>query len=316
MWTLVEGGLWRVARSALTLAAIAVVTFVLARSVPGRVADEWLLDPTLGPETIAAMDRRAGAEPESIADWAAALWRSGLGASAVSGLPVAPLLAGRLANTLALAAPAMLLAWVVAALIVAGGGRATPSAARRAGDAVLTVLHSVPDVVFAVCLVWLALATGWFPVGGMGQADGVSETSLAIERVRHAVLPVIGLGLTLVPMVAWSIDAAVSATRESLVIAGARARGLDARAVFRHQVRMALPVLAPLMAASTASLLGAGAVFEVVFAWPGVGLLLVEAVLARDLPVVFGAVAASAVVLVVANAVADAGAYLADPRRR
>jgi ABC-type dipeptide/oligopeptide/nickel transport system permease component len=67
---------------------------------------------------------------------------------------------------------------------------------------------------------------------------------------------------------------------------------------------------------SIASLLGASLIVEVVFTWPGLGPLMVEAVLARDTPVVLGAVCASAVLVVIANATSDAVQYLADPRLR
>lgn len=316
MWRLAERGLRRVLTSALALGAILLVTFALSQAAPGKLSDEWRLDPGMAPETVAAAERRSGAGPVSVVAWTAGLWRADLGVSAVSGVPVADLLATRIANTLTLSVPAMLLAWGAAMLIVRGRPRRDTIGASGKGDALVALLHGVPDVVIAVCLVRLALTTGWFPVGGMGDADTLSGSALLWERATHAVLPVVGLGLTLIPMVAWSVEAALAATRESLALDAARARGLDDGAIVRHEFRMALPAIAPLLGVSTTSLLGAGVVFEVVFAWPGVGMLLVEAVLARDFPVVFGAVAASALLLVVSSVAADAVAFLADPRRR
>lgn len=314
MWNVAARAASRIAAAFGSLVLVVVGTTVLSRAAPGTFTGDLALDPALAPETVAAAETRARSDLATT--WLAGAWRGDLGRSLVSGQPVAELVADRAGNTLVLTVPATILAWLVVAAHIAWRRR-LPVAAGAARDGALAIVQSIPDVVMGLCLVRLALATGWFPVGGAGDATAPSLAALALERAHHAALPIVGLGLALAPALVRSVEAVLAWSDDDLVLQAARARGLPERILrWRHQVRRAVPGLAPLLGLSAAGLLGSGLVFETVFAWPGLGALLVDAVAARDLPVVLGAVAASALLLVAANAAADVVSYVADPRRR
>lgn len=308
----------RVGLAASALAAVVLASWVLSGAAPGRFGDELRLDPGVAPETVAAQERRTATGPAaaSLGRWLAGLARGDLGASTATGAPVTPLILDRVASTLALTVPATLAAWTMA-LGLCLGLRRSRGGVRGGRDVAIATIQSLPDAVVALVLVRLALVSGWFPVGGQGDTQGRPGLSAWLELGHHAALPISGLALTMLPMLVRQIDAALATTESAPLLQGARARGLTPRAViWRHQARVAVPAVMPLLGVSVGALLGSGLMFEVAFAWPGLGTLLVDAVFARDLPVVLGAVGAAATVLVAANAAGDAMAWLSDPRLR
>lgn len=314
MWSITATVAARVATALASLVLVVASTVVLSRAVPGTFTSDLALDPSLAPETIAAADARSHAGIATT--WLAGLWRGDLGRSLASGQPVVELVADRAVNTLLLTVPATALAWLVVLGYVGWRARRT-TAGGAALNTLLAVSQGLPDVVVGLGLLRFALATGWFPVGGAGGSAGSSLAVLTFDRAHHAALPVVGLALVLTPALIRSVEAVLGQTDGDVVLQAGRARGLGEGALrWRHQVRRALPQLAAIVGLSAATLLGSSLVVETVFAWPGLGVLLVEAASARDVPVVLGAVAASALLLVVANAAADAVAYCADPRRR
>lgn len=307
----------RVARALLSLAVVTALSILLLRWAPGRFGDEWRIDPTLAPATVDAALQRIGprqSASEEVGAWLAGLLRGDLGRSLASGLPVGPLVLERAGYTLILTVPAAMLAWAVALGLVALAPSRWPSGAAGAG---LAVTRALPDIVVALLLVRLALWTSWWPVGGLGGTADLEGASSILELVRHATLPTLGLTLAMAPPLVWHLAACIVPAEASGHALAARARGVSARRVFwRHALRAALPAIAPLVGLSISTLLGASLIFEVVFAWPGLGALMVESVQARDVPVVLSGVTASALLLVAANALADVLQWASDPRQR
>ena len=249
--------------------------------------------------------------------WVGGLVRGDFGRSLASGLPVGDLLRDRVFDTLVLTVPATLLAWSVALVWVGRLARTPGRVVRGMSEASLAVGQSVPDVVLGLALVRIALETGWWPVGGQGDWERASGLAAWIELVRHAALPVFGLTMLMLPTLVRHLHAAVEEAGRAPFVRAAVARGLTPGHLYwRHELPIALTTLTPLLGFSLAALLGGALVLEVVFAWPGVGPLLVDAVLARDVPVVLGVVCASATLLVVSHAVSDVLQYAADPRQR
>lgn len=314
MWHVAARAVSRIGAALAALMLVIACTIVLSRAVPGTFTSDLALDPALAPESVAAAEARANAANN--ATWLTNEWRGDLGRSLSSGHTVTHLVARRAVNTLVLTVPATLLAWLVVAAHIAYRTRVTV-AGKAVRDWTLAVVQGIPEVVIGLGLVRLALTTGWLPVGGDGDVTSLPLAELVLERARHAALPVVGLGLTLAPALVRAVEAVLGPSDHDVVLVAARARGVSERMLrWRHQVRRAVPAIAPIVGMSAASLLGSAVVFETVFAWPGLGALVVDAVAARDLPVVLGAAAASALLLVVANAAADVVSYLADPRGR
>ena len=276
----------------------------------------------LGDPARAAMGQRA--DPEALArlrqeykldrplavqyaTWMGRLARGDLGTSFREQRPVAEVLAERAPATLRLALAATLIA-------VALGVGAGALAAARPGSALDHALMGAAVLGISTPVFWLgmmlalvfAVTLGWLPVSGYG--DGA---------LAHLVLPAFTLGALHTGTVARMTRSSLLEVVRQDYVQAARAKGLSERVVLlKHALRNALIPVVTVIGIGLADLLVGAPLTETVFAWPGLGRLLVAAVGQRDLPVVMGAVLVFAVVYVVGNLLVDL-AYLAiDPRTR
>ena len=314
---------WRRAAHGILLAfAVSLLSFGLFELVPGDFFDEMRLNPQISPATVAAQRARYGMDrplPERYARWLLSVGRGEMGYSFAYGSPVGPLLRDRALHTLALAGTATLLAWLIAIPVGVFGAARRGRWSDRISSAGTSLLLAVPDVVIALGLLLLAVRTGAFPVGGM-RSPGFSDLGpwgQAWDLVSHAALPVSALVLGALPVLVRHVRASMIEALSSPFARAARGHGIPRRRLLFHHAlpAAAKPVLA-LVGFSVASLLSMSLLVEVVMSWPGLGPLLLEAILARDLYVVVGAVVVSTVFLLAGNLVADLLVYAADPRIR
>ena len=314
---------WRRAAHGILLAfAVSLLSFGLFELVPGDFFDEMRLNPQISPATVAAQRARYGMDrplPERYARWLLSVGRGEMGYSFAYGSPVGPLLRDRALHTLALAGTATLLAWLIAIPVGVFGAARRGRWSDRISSAGTSLLLAVPDVVIALGLLLLAVRTGAFPVGGM-RSPGFSDLGpwgQAWDLVSHAALPVSALVLGALPVLVRHVRASMIEALSSPFARAARGHGIPRRRLLFHHAlpAAAKPVLA-LVGFSVASLLSMSLLVEVVMSWPGLGPLLLEAILARDLYVVVGAVVVSTVFLLAGNFVADLLLYAADPRIR
>jgi peptide/nickel transport system permease protein len=312
----------RVGHGLLVLAGVSLLSFVLAELAPGSVFDEARIDPRISPETLAAMRDRYGLDrslPDKYLQWLQSIPRGDLGFSVAYDSPVGPLLWPRVRNTLLLAIPATVLAWCIAVPVGAWAASRPGGAADRAAAGATTVLISVPDVLLGLCLLLLAVRTGYFPTGGMisiGFAD-LAPWEKAKDVISHFFLPVAGLTLINLPVLVRHVRASMMEILRAPFIQAARAAGIPERRLLRrHALRAAANPLISLLGLSVATLLSASVVVEMIMSWPGLGPLLIEAVAARDLHLVVGAVMCSTALLIAGNLLADVLLVVADPRLR
>jgi peptide/nickel transport system permease protein len=301
------------------LLAVSLLTFALAALAPGSFTDEMRTDPRVAPETIAAMRARYGLDRPFLvryATWLASACRGDLGFSLAYNTEVAPLLRPRIANTLILAGSATAAAWAIALPL------GLWTAARRGGalERVLTIgavaLGGVPDILLTLAALLLAAESGWFPVGGMRSAADTGG-SAAADLLRHLFLPAATLALGIASPVFRHARAAMIDAMSAPSVVAARARGIPTAAlVVRHALKLAANPLVTLAGLSIASLLSASLLVEIVMAWPGLGPLLLDGVLSRDVPLVAGATLVASALLIAANLAADVALYRVDPRIR
>src|SRR6185295_4516753 len=181
------------------------------------------------------------------------------------------------------------------------------------------VLLAVPDVVIALALLLLAVRTGWFPAGGMTSIahEQMSGAARAWDVASHLALPAAALVLGILPVLVRHVRASVADVLESPFVRAARGHGIpERRVLFRHVLPAAANPLISLFGLSLAGLLSMSLVVEVVMSWPGLGPLLLEAILARDFHLVLGPVLVSTVLLLGGNLLADLLLLAADPRIR
>ncbi len=312
----------RLAHGLLLLFGVSVLTFSFTEIAPGDYFDAMRLDPRISPQTVDALRSRYGLDrplPLRYFRWLASTVQGDLGFSFAYNTPVAPLLWGRARNTLLLTGAATVLAWLLAVPLGLWAAASTAKWARALFDTGTSVLLAIPDLVLALLCLLMAVRTGLFPVGGMVSLDFASFDAWGKLRdlLSHLALPVLALTLATLPVLVRHVHASVAQILHSRFLLAARGLGIPRR---RLLLRYALPVAAnPLISLfgfSVASLLSASLLIEVILSWPGLGPLLLEAILGRDVHVVIGAVMLSTVLLILGNLIADLLLYAVDPRIR
>jgi peptide/nickel transport system permease protein len=312
----------RLGHAVLLLAGVSILSFLFAELAPGDVLDEMRMDPRISPATVQALSERYGLDrplPHKYLLWVQSLGRGELGFSVTHNAPVGPLLWRRARNTLLLTIPATVLAWLVAIPVGVWAAARKGRWPDRAGAAATTTLLSIPDVLLGLFCLLLAVRTGYFPTGGMvslGFAE-LGAWDKTKDVAAHFFLPLTALTLLTLPVLLRHVRGSMIEVLGARFIQTARALGVpERRVLFRDALRAAANPLISLLGLSIAALLSASLVIETIMSWPGLGPLLVEAVAARDLHLVVGAVTCSTLFLIGGSLVADALLFLADPRIR
>jgi peptide/nickel transport system permease protein len=308
----------------LLLLGVSVLTFGLLSFAPGNFFDELKLSPQISPETILALKAQYGLnEPMPIRylKWLEAAVRGDFGYSMSYHCSVGSLLWLRTRNTLLLAALATLLAWMMAIPWGILEAWRRGSWIDHLGGVLTAILLAIPDLLLGLLLLLFAARTGWLPTGGMSRAEVGALPARFLEGFRdlavHLVLPVVALALGSLPILVRHVRAAVAAVLDAPFIEAARGHGIPQwRLVYRHVLPAAANSLVSLLGFSLGALLSMSLLIEVVLSWPGLGPLVLEALLARDVYVVMAIVTLSSLFLVAGNLVADALLYWSDPRIR
>jgi peptide/nickel transport system permease protein len=312
----------RLAHAVAVLLGVSVLTFVLAEASPGSAFDDLVLDPQVSPETIDALRRRYGLDrpiAEKYVLWLQSVLRGDFGYSVAHNTAVGELLWPRARNTLVLTVTAMAVAWLIAVPLGAwAASRRGRWPDRMSGGATATLL-AVPDLLFGLVLLLIAVRTGLFPTGGMVSIgfEELGPWEKARDAAAHLFLPVMALALINTPVLVRHMRASTIDALRSPFMQGGRAMGMPERRLrIRYAWRAAANPMISLLGLSVAALLSASFVVETIMSWPGIGPLLLAAVVARDLHVVVGVVICSTILLIGGNLLADMLLYWTDPRVR
>lgn len=316
----------RISHSLLLLLGVSLLSFVLLQMAPGSFFDEMRLNPQVSPQTIAQLSKQYDVEkplPVRYLSWLRSVFKGDWGVSLAYNAPVAPLLLTRAKNTLLLTTTATLLSWGIALPI----GILTAAAAHgrrlrwvdHAASLMTTLLLVIPDLLLALAMLWIAVRTHWWYAGGM-QTPGMEHQNTWLQMkdaALHLIGPVAVLVLGTLPVLIRHVRAAMADALDLPFIKAASGHGLPpSRILFRHALPVAAAPLVSLSGLSLGTMLSASLLVEVVMNWPGIGPVLLEAILARDVYVVVGAVTFSAILLVAGMLLADCLLFLADPRIR
>lgn len=305
----------RLAYSAVVLLGVLVVVFALVHLVPGdpvRIA----LGTRYTPEAYEALRSASGLDrplPSQFAAYLGGALTGDLGVSFRNGDPVAQVLVERLPATISLAVVGI----VVALLIALPAGVYSALREGRLSDAIIRVTSqfgvSVPDFWLGILLVAVFATTlGWLPTSGYRPLFGDPAGWL-----QHIVLPGLTVGLVAGAIMTRFVRSAVLEVANAGYVRTARSKGLPPRIVtLRHTVRNALVPILTITGIQLATILGGVIVVEVVFAWPGLGRLVFNAVAARDYPVIQGAVLLIAALFLLINLIVDLLYAVVDPRIR
>ena len=302
----------RLLQAAATALVLASLCFTFVHALPGdtalRVAAARVGEDRLTPETAERIRRDEGLDrplAAQYAEWIGRLAQGELGRSMVSRKPVAEELARHASVTLPLAALGWLLSYAIALPVGLVAGLRPGGWVDRASMAVAVALAALPAFLIGIGLISIfALTLRWLPPAGA-------------RTGAHLVLPALTLALGLAAYSVRIIRNAVVLVRAEFYMTFSRIRGLGARDAFRrHGVRNAAIPVATFAALQFAYLLDGFVVVETLFAYPGLGDLLIKALLARDIPVVMGTGLVMGMAYAVLNLVADLACLWLDPRRR
>lgn len=310
----------RLLSSLLMIVLLMTMVFAVVRLAPGDPLEAGVI------ETVEARDRellrqRLGLD-EPLAGqylrWVTGSLRGDWGTSLRQQRPVADIVREAAGPTLLLSLTAWLLhlalAVPAAVIMAARRGSALDHIVGGAG----LVLLSLPGFWLGLMLtLLLARQLGWLPAGGMQGTDAALLPAGArlLDLLRHLALPVLTLALGSFMATARYARAALDEALGQDFILAARARGIsERRLLWRHALPHSLLPLVTLAGLQLPQLLGGAVVVEVVFGWPGLGRVAVEAIGARDYPVVMAVTLLSAVLVTAGSLLADLGYRRADPR--
>ncbi len=316
----------RVATAIFTIVMIVLLNFVLFRAMPGS-PERILLGrmPGVTAEVLAETRARWGLDkplfPDQFISYLASTAQGDLGFSYTArGRPVTEVLAQRLGPTLLLFGLGELLAVVLGLALGAYSGWKRGSAVDYVGNAISLILYSMPYFLLGMALLLIfATGTHWFPTFGMLTAGATYDSPLdvALDLGGHLALPLATVALGLVGQYAILMRSSVVETLTEDYVTTARAMGFrDDRVLRRHALPNAMLPTVTLVAINLGYVVAGAITVEVVFNWPGLGTLTVDALASRDYPVLQGVFLLLSVCVVFANLGADLLYGVLDPRVR
>jgi peptide/nickel transport system permease protein len=245
--------------------------------------------------------------------WLAHAVRFDFGESIAYGRPVRDLVPERAVNTAILAAVALAAATLIGLPLGVISGSRPHGVVASAVRLISIALVSLPPLVTSLLLVFFAARSGWLPIGGIRSADPAGGGPA--DLLRHLVVPAAALALPLAAMLERLQAQATGDVMRAPFIAAAASRGLPpSRIVWRHAFKAGLRPIAGVYGLIVGTLLSGSFAVEVVTAWPGLGRLMLDALLARDVYLVAGCACAGSIFLALGTLMSDALLAAVDPR--
>lgn len=313
----------RLLQSFVTIVMIIVLNFILFRLMPGSPERAALRIPGVSQEVFEQTRIRLGLDkpilPDQLVAYIGSTVQGDLGYSyKYRGQPVAEVIGSRVWPTLILFGLGEVVAIVVGLALGAYTGWRRGGPIDHLGNGVSLVLYSMPYFLLGmILLVLFGVGLGWFPVSGMFTL-GASYASFGdqlLDFAGHLVLPLATVSLGLIGQYSIVMRSSIIETLGEDYVMTARAKGIEEGRVLRHHaIPNALLPTVSLIAINLGYLIAGAITVEVVFNWPGLGTLTVDALTARDYPVLQGIFLFLSVTVVLANLAADIVYGILDPR--
>jgi peptide/nickel transport system permease protein len=298
---------------------VSLLSFFIIRLSPIDPLAELRLNPSISQETLDKEIKRLNLDkPIGIQylSWAKSFLKGDLGYTS-SGEKVATKLKERIPNTLLLTLIVIIMTWSVGVPL----GILASIKKETFFDRTLTILSSIgmaiPSFFFAILMLILAVKTGIFPVGGLTSYNfnEMNFFEKFFDIIRHVALPAIVLFTISLSGLQRQMRANMLEILDSDYIKFARAKGLsETKVIFKHALRNAINPMITLLGFEFAGLLSGAALTEYVFQYPGLGRLILEAVMKSDINLVMASLMMGTIMLIVGNLIADILLILTDPR--
>lgn len=303
------------------LFGISALTFMLLQLAPGDFLNQMGENPAISPATIEAMRRNFGLDRPWYVQYGLylrnILLHFDFGESFSRHQPVFTVISEGLGNTLILASAAAIITWGLAIPLGIWAAVRQYSWVDKTLSLLAFIWLSVPEILSGLLLLMLAARTGWFPVGGMRSIDydEMSAVGRLTDLAWHLALPAFVVGLVPLASRMRQMRGNLLDVLRLDYVTTARSKGLDEGVViYKHALRNALNPMITLFGYTLGALVSGSFVAEIIFSWPGLGRLTLDAILTQDQYLVMGSVLMASVVLILGNLVADLLLALADPR--
>ena len=311
----------RIIQSLPIIIIVSVISFFLIRLSPVDPLAELKLNPSISKETLEHEKARLGLDKPVYVQyfyWAKNFIKGDMGTT-VAGEKVSDKIKERAANTVLLSLSVLFWTWVIGIPI----GVIAALNYRSTYDRLLTVFSSIgmaiPSFFFAILLLIFAQKTGWFPIGGLTGSGFYSMNIFekVLDVMHHLFLPTLVLTTISLAGLSRQMRANLLDVLDSDYVKFARAKGLsENRVIIKHALRNAVDPLVTMLGFEFAGLLSGAALTEYVFQYPGLGRLILEAVLKSDINLVMASLMIGSFMLILGNILADILLKLTDPRVR
>ena len=303
------------------LLGISVLTFLLLQLAPGDFLNQMAENPAISAETIETMRRRFGLDQPWWVQYGLYLknliLKFDFGESFSRHQPVFVVIREGLGNTLLLASAAALITWGLAIPLGVWAAVRQYSWVDKGLSLIAFIWLSIPEILSGLVLLMLAARTGWFPVGGMHSLDydDLDLGGKILDVAHHLILPALVVGLIPLASRMRQMRGNLLDVLRLDYVTTARSKGLgEGVVVFKHALRNALNPMITLFGYTLGALVSGSFIAEIIFSWPGLGRITLDAILTQDQYLVMGSVIMASVVLVLGNLVADLLLAFADPR--
>ncbi len=303
------------------LIIVSIISFFIIRLAPIDPLAELRLNPSISQETLDKEIKRLNLDKPiyiQYISWAKSFLKGDLGYTS-AGEKVSTKLKERIPNTLLLTSIVIFMTWIVGIPL----GILAAVKKETVFDRALTVISSVgmaiPSFFFAILLLIFAVKTGWFPVGGLTSYNfnELSWGGKFFDLAKHLVLPTVVLFTISLSGLQRQMRANMLEVLDSDYVKFARAKGLsEFKVIFKHALRNAINPMITLLGFEFAGLLSGAALTEYVFQYPGLGRLILEAVMKSDINLVMASLMMGTIMLILGNLLADILLMLTDPRVR
>jgi len=298
------------------------LTFLFMYYAPGDFLDTLRLDPQISPETIEIYETAFQLDKPFLVQyiaWLKNILRGEFGYSFSYKAKVFDVVSSRLFNTFILSLSALLFTWlfVIPLGVIAASRR--NSFIDRAISFFSYLGISTPSFFVAFLLLYLASYVRFLPLGGMRSAtfNDLSSWGKTLDIVKHLIIPTAVLSFGSICVLQRKLRANLLEALGSPYIRGARARGIaPLRIIYVHALKNAINPMITIFGFQLSGLLSGAALLEIIIGWPGLGVVMLEAVRAQDLYLIMGSVLMSGVLLIAGNLIADILLAYFDPRIR
>ncbi len=303
------------------LILVSLLSFFLIRLSPVDPLGELKLNPSISKQTLEYETKRLGLDKPIYVQyfmWAKSFIKGDLGVC-TTGERVIDKIYERTLNTLLLSLNVLFWTWIIGIPL----GIVAALNYRRAFDRVLTIISSVgmaiPSFFFAILLLIFAQKTGWFPIGGLTSPNfsNMDLISKILDIAHHLILPTIVLATISLASLARQMRANLLDVLDSDYVKYAKAKGLPKyKVIIKHALRNAINPMITLLGFEFAGLLSGAALTEYVLQYPGLGRLILEAVMKSDINLVMASLMIGSIMLLLGNMIADILLKVVDPRVR